>query len=124
MKILGIDYGDKKVGLSLSTGNLAMPWQTLLNHGVKELIQELGKIVDTEDISKIVVGMPLGLKGNKTDQSREVERFYQALHDKLKVPVDLADERFSTQLAIRQGSADDDAQAAANILQSYLDSKD
>lgn len=121
MKLLGIDYGGKRVGLSLSSDGLALPWRILINQGVSGLVQELVAIIKNEKIDKVVVGWPLGLKGNKTNQTREVENFFQILKNGVKLPVVKADERFSTQLAHQQGGKDDDAQAAANILQSYLD---
>ncbi len=123
MKILGIDYGDKKIGLSLSADKLALPWQTLKNFTSPiQAIDQIVQIIFQEKIDAVVVGWPLSLSGKFSSQTRVVEDFIDKLKQKITIPLAVVDERFSSQLAQAQAvGKNDDAQAAANILQSYLD---
>jgi putative Holliday junction resolvase len=72
-------------------------------------------------VERVVVGLPLTLRGERGEQARETERFVEALNDVTKVPVVTFDERFTTVLA-EQAPADmpEDARAAAHLLSSYL----
>jgi putative Holliday junction resolvase len=67
-----------------------------------------------------VVGLPLTLRGEHGEQARETERFAEALRAAAPVPVELFDERFTTDLAEAGGRAPEDARAAAHLLSSYL----
>jgi putative Holliday junction resolvase len=77
--------------------------------------------VDEQDVARVVVGLPLTLRGDLGEQARETQAFVEALRGVLSVPVETYDERFTTALAARGGGAsDEDARAAAHLLQSYL----
>ena len=123
MKALGIDYGEKKIGLSLSAGNLDMPWKILKDFtGEQAVIDILKEIILTEDISVIVIGSPLSLSGEKGTQARLVDVFIDHLKVEISIPVVSIDERMTSGLSKKLGAgADDDALAAAQILQTYLD---
>jgi putative holliday junction resolvase len=124
MNILGIDYGSSKVGLALSAGSLAMPWRSLKKwNSIAVLIREITEIIKEEEVDKVIVGIPQGLSGTSTAQTQEVMTFVKELQKVLTIPVIGEDERYSTGLAKQQlmPNDDEDAQAAANILQSYLD---
>jgi putative Holliday junction resolvase len=82
-------------------------------------LNELAELVRAEDVDRVVVGVPLTLRGERGEQARETERFAAALEAILEVPVDRFDERFTTTLA-GPGSGDD-ARAAAHLLASYLE---
>ncbi|HWH06806.1 MAG TPA: Holliday junction resolvase RuvX, partial [Gaiellaceae bacterium] len=71
---------------------------------------------------RVVVGLPLTLRGARGEQARETERFLHALRGLVDVPVETFDERFTTALALRDPSARaaEDARAAAHLLESYL----
>jgi putative Holliday junction resolvase len=122
MKYLGIDYGEKKVGLSLAEGKLALPWQIIANTSLVDLLDKLKDIVKQEKITEIVVGVPWGLNRKKTDQTKKVLMFVEQLRQHLPLPISETDEFFSTKVSHKQGlGKNDDAVAAAHILQSYLD---
>ncbi|HLD27319.1 MAG TPA: Holliday junction resolvase RuvX [Patescibacteria group bacterium] len=118
-KILGIDYGSSKVGLALAdlAVGVAMPWKVVK---AKDLnIESLKDCLKAEEIDKIVVGLPLGMSGGETAQTKEVKRFIQKLKDNLEIEVVSHDERLSTVEAAKKGK--DDAVAAMYILQGYVD---
>ena len=76
-------------------------------------------------MQRVVVGLPLGLSGRDTDQTREARAFAEVLRERLSVPVELYDERFTTKLAQRAGgSASEDSRAAAVLLEDWLAAHD
>ncbi|MDP1568447.1 MAG: Holliday junction resolvase RuvX [Vicinamibacterales bacterium] len=141
MRVLGIDYGLRRVGLALSdaTATLATPWRRLDRRGseadlVRELAAEVAALVAAEDgLEAVVVGWPRRLEGGDTDQTARVEAFARALEARVDVPVVLQDERLSSheaemRLATRERDwrrrkEKLDAAAAAVILQDYLDAR-
>jgi putative Holliday junction resolvase len=70
---------------------------------------------------KVVVGLPVTLRGEEGEQAAEARAFAQRLERRLDVPVELHDERLTTRLAERTGGSEDaDSRAAAHLLESYL----
>lgn len=123
MKYLGIDFGLKRVGLAISEGELATPWKILEGIGLENFVMRISKIIQQVGFDKIVVGMPEGEMGQLTSQF--VTKLRQRGFD-----VEEVDETLSTQRAIRimvdlglpkKKRAQPDAQAAAEILQTYLE---
>lgn len=125
MKILGIDYGEKKVGLSLSAGNIALPWKILNNfRSNQELVREIKKIIKEEKIEAVVIGLPLSCQNKFSTQTWVVKEFIKFFKKNITIPLFIVDELFSSQMAQKQlAGKNDDAQAAANILQTYLDNQ-
>lgn len=82
-------------------------------------LRELADLVHAEGAERVVVGLPLTLRGERGAQAEETERFAEALEAILDVPVERFDERFTTTLAGPGG--DEDARAAAHLLTSYLE---
>jgi len=128
MKLLGIDYGRKHIGLALTDeeGRMAFPYKTLEITSRKKLFQDLEKIVEFEGIRKAVVGLPLTLKGAQGAASAEVQKFVCDLEEFLNVPVEVVDERFTTAEAKKKNqgkSADEHALAAQLCLEAYLQNK-
>ncbi len=131
-RYLGIDNGEKRVGLALSDPLkiIATPFRTLLVHNTNQVIRELDKIIDEQDIELIVVGNPLGMKGQQTVQTKRVMEFTDKLRD-IGYKVMLEDERLSSVSAkrimieqeIKTGYNKEliDQTAAAIILQQFLD---
>ncbi len=120
-KILGIDYGKSKVGLALADleTKIAVPLEVVKNDNLLSIINEL---IKSEDIEKIVVGLPLNMSGQESDQTREVKQFVEDLKLSFKIEVITEDERLSTVQAQKAGKrGEDDAVAAMYILQSYID---
>ncbi len=129
MNFLGIDYGEKRVGLA--TGNdeikLASPFLILENKGRDFLLEEIKKICLEENIQKIVVGMPLTMKSEEGPEAKEILHFIDFLKNNLILPIETEDERFTSamvdKLMAESGVKDRDAVAAMIILQSFFDRK-
>ena len=121
MKVLALDYGAARTGVAVSdpTGTLARPLRTLDRAASESGLSELAELVRREEVDRVVVGLPLTLRGEAGEQARETERFAEALEAILDVPVERFDERFTTTLA-GPGSGED-ARAAAHLLTSYLE---
>ncbi|HXV03452.1 MAG TPA: Holliday junction resolvase RuvX [Gaiellaceae bacterium] len=121
MKVLALDYGSARTGVAVSdpTGTLARPLRIVRDASSDEGLQELSDLVRAEEVERIVVGLPLTLRGEVGKQAEETERFAAALEAVLDVPVERFDERFTTTLA--GPGTGDDARAAAHLLTSYLE---
>ncbi|HVD26278.1 MAG TPA: Holliday junction resolvase RuvX [Gaiellaceae bacterium] len=121
MKVLALDFGSARTGVAVSdpTGTLARPLGTVRGASSDEGLRELADLVRTEEAERVVVGLPLTLRGELGKQAEETERFAAALEAILDVPVERFDERFTTTLAGPGGN--DDARAAAHLLTSYLE---
>jgi putative Holliday junction resolvase len=121
VKVLALDYGAARTGVAVSdpTGTLARPLGVIERAGSETGLQELADLVRTEEVDRVVVGLPLTLRGERGEQAEETERFSKALSGVLEVPVDRFDERFTTTLA--GPGAGEDARAAAHLLTSYLE---
>lgn len=120
MKVLALDYGSARTGVAVSdpTGTVARPLGIVERAATEEGLRRVAELVRTEEAERVVVGLPLTLRGEVGEQARETGRFVEALEAVLDVPVDRFDERFTTTLA---GPDGDDARAAAHLLSSYLE---
>jgi putative Holliday junction resolvase len=121
VKVLALDYGAARTGVAVSdpTGTLARPLRVVERAASEIGMKELTELVRAEEVERVVVGLPLTLRGERGEQAEETERFAQALESVLDVPVERYDERFTTTLAGPGG--DEDARAAAHLLTSYLE---
>jgi putative pre-16S rRNA nuclease len=117
VKVLALDFGRARTGVAVSdpTGELARPLETVERAASEAGLERLAAIVAEEAVEKVVVGLPLTLKGEHGAQAQETERFVATLRARLEVPVELFDERFTSVLA-----DGDDARAAAHLLSDYL----
>lgn len=124
-RVLGIDYGDKRVGVAVSdeAQQFVFTRPTLANRGKRALFRELGQLVEQEGVERIVVGLPLTLRGERGQQATAIQSVMCELEEVLSVPVDFEDERLTSSYAarFRGSSADADSIAAAAILESYLE---
>jgi len=138
MRLLGIDVGDKRVGLAISdvSQTLARPLVTLTVSGfdaaVAQVADEATRLAREDDgLEALVVGRPTSLDGTPTAETSTVDRFVAALRQRTALAVHVQDERLSSReaesrLAIterdwRERKKKLDAAAAAIILQDYLD---
>ena len=124
MKVLALDYGSARTGVAVSdpTGTLARPLGVVRKAATGDGLAELARLIGSEAVDQVVVGMPLTLRGHAGTQAAETERFVEALREVVEVPVDTFDERFTTTLAARSGGVgDEDARAAAHPLEGYLE---
>ena len=125
MRYLGIDYGQKRVGVAVSDegGAIAFPYGIVENS--KGLVSEIKTICVNEHIEQIVVGESLDFKGNPNTVMGEINRFVAELREVVQIPIVHEREFLSTQQArfFQPGKKRVDDSAAAIILQSYLDKK-
>ena len=131
-RILGIDYGNSRIGLALSDPHkiIASPFRTIPNKGDDWVIRDLKAIISEKEIDCFVVGLPLGLKGQDTYQTKKVREFAHTITI-LNIPIHLQDERLSSvsaeksliQQNIKTGHNKHmiDKRAAAIFLQQFLD---
>ena len=123
VKIVALDFGAARTGVAVSdpTGTLARPLGVVRRAGGPGL-DELVALIRGEGPERVVVGLPLTLRGERGEQARATEAFVETLRGRLDVPVETWDERFTTTLAGRTPSAsEEDARAAAHLLSSYLE---
>ncbi len=132
MRFLGIDYGEKRIGLSYGDElGLAVPLPAAVEKTKKERVAHIGEIIGERKITDIVVGYPLNMDGSEGFKAREVEAFVELLVKRFPLPVHRADERLSTHQAAsdlratgkkaHRKSGELDSRAATVILQDYLD---
>ena len=131
-RVLGIDYGDSRIGLAMSDPLkiIASPFKTIRNEGNEKCLQVFQSLIKEKDVEAIVVGLPIGLKGQETVQTKKVREFANLLYA-LKLHIHLEDERLSSvsaeksmiQQNIKTGHNKGliDQRAAAIILQQFLD---
>lgn len=124
MRVLALDYGAARTGVAVSdvTGTLARPLCVVERAGSDAGLDHVVELVAEHRAEIVVVGLPLTLRGERGSQARETELFVEALRDRLDVPVEMEDERFTTTLAQQSGGrAPEDAVAAAHLLQGWLE---
>ncbi|RAK06695.1 putative Holliday junction resolvase [Halanaerobium saccharolyticum] len=135
MRILALDYGNKRVGVAVSDalGWTAQPLATLEMHGHQELLAEIKEYIDKYEVEEIVVGMPYNMDGTMGKRAEITQAFINFLRNNLELPIQIQDERLTTSQAknilleadvSRKGRKKViDKLAASLILQSYLDSQ-
>jgi putative holliday junction resolvase len=124
MRILALDYGSARTGVAVSdaSGTLARPLCVVRRAATDAGLAEVARLVEEHAAERVVVGLPLTLRGEHGKQADETQLFVTLLRALVTVPVETADERFTTALAQRfGGKAPEDAVAAAHLLQSWLD---
>ncbi|MDP6685093.1 MAG: Holliday junction resolvase RuvX [Candidatus Marinimicrobia bacterium] len=133
-RILSIDYGSSRVGFAVSDPLhiIATPLKTIKNKSNQNLLENINQIVKELDIETIVLGLPLGMNGKETKQTKSVREFSDSLI-KNNYRVILEDERLTTVIAKKEIIKQNintgknktliDQTAAALILQNYLDRK-
>ena len=124
MRVLALDYGAARTGVAVSdaTGTLARPVCVVDRAATEPGLDRLAALVAEHEAELVVVGLPLTLKGEHGAQARETAAFVEALRERLGVPVETEDERFTTTLAQQTGGrAPEDALAAAHLLQGFLE---
>ena len=121
---MALDYGSARTGVAVSdaTGMLARPLTVVERAASEAGLRKLAALVAAEGAERVVVGLPLTLKGEHGAQAEETALFVDALREVVAVPVESFDERFTTALAAAGPSARaaEDARAAAHLLESYL----
>lgn len=135
MRILGIDYGQKRIGLAVSDllGITAQGLETIPNRGAKPMIADLVKICKDNQVKEIVIGLPVNMNGSHGPKAEEILRLIPVIEKETGLVVKSWDERLTSRqadrLMIEEGLSrqrqklNSDRLAATLILQSYLESK-
>ncbi len=133
MKFLGIDLGEKRVGLAISdkTAMISSPFKMVER---QNLLIELPKIIEKEDITDIVIGLPKHMNNSHGDKSEEALKIKAEIKKLFDVEVHLQDERRSTiaadeimkksNMSRKKRKSKIDEMAAAIILQNFLDRRE
>lgn len=133
MKLLGIDWGEKRIGLALSDDlqMLAHEYNVLEDFSNEEVIEFLRQLAIVEGIEKIVIGFPLHMSGEESEKTQKVREFGAMLENCLDIEVAFEDERWTTkivdgilkEMGISQKEARKrkDMVSAKYILQTYMD---
>jgi putative holliday junction resolvase len=123
VKVLALDYGSARTGVAISdpSGTLARPLDVVERAGSESGLRRIAKLVEAQEVDRVVVGMPITLSGEHGAQALETDAFVESLRAAVAVPVETFDERFTTRLAHANPSrAAEDAVAAAHLLTGYL----
>ena len=130
-RLLGIDHGDRRIGIALSDPSpmIASPLKTIIINDNKEAINAIIELVFEYEVVLVVIGLPTGLKGNETAQTKHVMKFAKELKNN-GIKVALQDERLSSVSAkksyrnerskVRGNKGLIDQTAAAILLQQYI----
>ena len=127
-RVLALDHGAARCGVAISdpTGTIVTPLEPVQRPDTKRGLAALAALVREREAERVVVGLPLSLSGEDSDQTRAARAFAEKLANRVRpVPVDLYDERFTTRIAAQAGGrAAEDSRAAAVLLESWLDRHD
>jgi len=127
MRVLALDYGSARCGCAVSdpTGTIVTPIETVERPATRRGFARLRQLVREREVERVVVGLPLSLSGEDSEQTRETRTFASELSLRLgeAIPVEMHDERFTTRMAqSTEGphAASEDSRAAAHLLESWL----
>ena len=123
MRVLALDHGAARCGCAVSdpSGTLATPLDVIDRPDSRKGLARVAALAEELAAERLVVGLPLTLAGEEGEQAATARAFAEALRQRVRVPVDLYDERLTTRMAAATGGrADEDSIAAAHLLDSYL----
>ncbi len=132
-KVLAIDLGEKRIGLAISdeTRTIASGYDVMARRSRKEDFARYAEIIEDQEITLIVIGLPITFSGEEGQRAAWVRDYSAALSEQIAIPLEFWDERFSTKQAQaslhargkrgKKARERVDAVAAAFILQDYLD---
>jgi putative holliday junction resolvase len=134
MRFLGIDYGEKRIGLSFGDDiGLASPLPAAVERTKEARLQHIARMIRERRVTALVIGHPLNMDGSSGFKAKEVEQFVKLLETRFGLPVHLVDERLTSFEAevrlkkrgrkVSRESGEIDSMAAALILQDFLDQK-
>lgn len=125
MRFLGIDYGEKNIGIACSDESDSMAFPVSVIKNDKNKLANIRSICLERNVGAVVIGESLNLKGEPNLIMKEIELFKENIEANLKLPVFLEQEFYTTRQSIHiQGENKmTDASAATIILQSFLDKR-
>ena len=131
MKILALDVGSKRIGVAMANTDIGIAMPRAYIAGGTRALAAVASLVRSEEIARVLVGYPLTLGGNESAQTRTILKWVERLRAEIAVPVEMADERWTTVLATRavreragrgeQGKGAVDSEAARILLVSWLE---
>jgi putative Holliday junction resolvase len=133
-RILGIDFGERRIGLALSDplGIIAQPFLTFDTQKDGDIFKKIEELIEEKGIEEIVLGMPKNMDGTIGEKGKVVQEFSQMLSNRVQIPIIFRDERLSSVESLRilrdagaklhKYKKSVDKLSAALILQGYLDS--
>ncbi len=135
MKLLGIDYGKKRLGLAIcGPMKIANPLELLVRQDTERDLKALKAIIEEHEIIKIVIGLPKNMNNTLGEMAQEATQFAEFLEKETQLPIVLWDERLTTVQAERsliqagltrqKRQKSRDSIAAVFMLQSYVDAQD
>jgi len=131
--ILGIDPGDKRIGLAIARQglNVAAGLGFIVHTSKRRMLEELGRIIKEENVGLVVIGLPLNMDGSEGESAKKSRRLAELIKREFGLRVDFEDERLTTDQALRllresgikpgEKKGTVDMMAAITILQNYLD---
>ena len=132
--LLGLDFGDKTIGIAVSDKSLtiASPIKTIRRKSISKDLIELFDLIEVYNVGGLIVGLPLSLNGKENIRTEQVRKFVKAIELQKNIKIMLYDERFSSDVIFKELRKKHnsiskikkklDQQAAAYILQGFLDS--
>ena len=132
---MGIDYGDKRIGVALSDllCIISSPYEVFINKGEMESLNHLDKIIKENDVDEIAMGLPLNMDGSEGERAKLHREFGQKLSDFSGVKVHFVDERLTSaeaeEILVSSGVRREkrkeliDKLSAQIILQTFIDNK-
>lgn len=139
MRYLGLDVGQKKIGVAIGETlvvelvTLICPKETTFyeDRGYKYALSEIKRLIDLEEISALVIGLPVSEDGNPTEESKRIKKFANKLEDNLNLLIHFVDETLTSIIAEELLSSQDLSKdeihqrvhqaAAQQILQQYVE---
>ncbi|MCW2924107.1 MAG: ruvX [Thermoleophilia bacterium] len=130
-RVLALDFGSKRTGVALSdpTGTIVRPHPPILKANSSDGLARVVDLVASHEVTRIVVGLPVGLGGDETTQTARCRSYAARLAQHVAVPVELHDERYTSRLADRTmaetgSSTSRDSLAASHLLQSWMEARE
>ena len=123
MRVMALDHGEARCGVAVCdpTGTLATPVGAVERPETRRGLDEIARLARERSVERVVVGLPLTLRGEEGEQAARARSFAERLSAVLEMPVEMHDERLTTRQAERApGRADADSRAAAHLLEAYL----
>ena len=101
MRALGIDFGERRIGVAVSEGRVALPVRTLERRGLAKDLDALAKMAREREVECVVVGLPIHMDGRRGPEAEAAARFAERVGERLELPVHLVDERLTSAEAER-----------------------
>lgn len=125
-RVLALDYGSARCGCAMSdpTGTIVTPIEAIERPATRRGMEAILALIRDREVERVIVGLPLSLRGEDTEQTRQAREFAATLSARLgpDTSVDLYDERYTTRIAsrMREASTSEDSRAAAVLLEGWL----